>query len=781
MSNMKNFLVCLISLVLIALHAKSQFIDANKNGKMDVYENPKADIDKRVEDLLRRMNLDEKIAQMVSATSVELDNQKGDLSIQENINENIVHGLGQLGRSGEDLYPAQTVEKLNNLQKFLLEETRLGIPAIIHEECLHGVMMEGATIFPQPIARASSWNVRLEEEVAAAIAKETRSRGSNLALTPNIDLARDPRYGRTDETFGEDPYLTSQMAIATVNGFQGREYLIGKDHIASTVKHFGASGQPVGGLNHAANMMSERTLRETDFIAFRAAVEKANVASLMAAYVEYDGVSCHLNPWLLTNVLRDEWGFDGIVVSDYNALNHAVNLHRTVKNLDEAAKMAIEAGLDVDLPNGSAFENLKQMVANQEIDMKYIDRAVRNVLKLKFRLGLFENRFADADYAEKVNHSEEHRKLALKAAEESVVLLKNKNKTLPIDLTKNKTIAVIGPNAKDLHFGGYSTKLSMERGVSVFDGIKHYVGNKAVIKYAEGCKIHLGDGYWRSPEAELNSEESDLLMIKEAVEVAEESDMVILAVGGTPRICRENFGARVGDRHDLNLFGRQQLLFDELIKTGKPVVVYLMNGRPLSILKIKNEAEAILEGWYIGEETGNAVANVLFGKVNPSGKLPISFPRSVGHLPCYYNKKPSALVNRYVLEKNEALFPFGFGLSFTEFEYGDLVIENSEINKNEHTKVWVKVKNTGDYDGQEVVQMYIRDDISSVSRPILELKGFKKIFLKKGETKTVEFDISPEELRFFDRNMNEVVEPGKFIIYVGKSSIDLKSVELNVI
>lgn len=778
---MKKKLACILSLILINFYAHSQFIDANKNGRMDAYENPQTDIDDRIEDLLSQMNLDEKIAQMKSISTLQLDNQKGDLSKREIINENLESGLGQLSRSGEDLLPEQTVEKLNKLQKYLLENTRLGIPAIIHEECLHGVMMEGATIFPQPIAMASSWNVALEEKVAATIAKETRSRGSNLALTPNIDLARDPRYGRTDETFGEDPYLTSQMAIAIVNGFQGRDYLIRKDHIASTVKHFGASGQPVGGLNHAANMMSERTLRETDFIAFRAAVEKANVASLMAAYVEYDGVSCHLNPWLLTNVLRDEWGFDGIVVSDYNALNHAVNLHRTVRNLDEAAKMAIEAGLDVDLPNGSAFENLKQMVANQEIDMKYIDRAVRNVLKLKFRLGLFENRFADTDYAKKVNHSEEHRKLALRAAEESIVLLKNKNRTLPIDLTKNKTIAVIGPNAKDLHFGGYSTKLSMERGVSVFDGIKDYVGNKAIIKYAEGCKIHLGDGYWRAGEAELNSEESDLLMIKEAVNVARESDIVILAIGGTPRICRENFGKRVGDRHDLNLFGRQQLLFDELIKTGKPVVVYLMNGRPLSIVKIKEEASAILEGWYIGEETGNAVANVLFGKVNPSGKLPISFPRSTGHLPSYYNKKSSALVNRYVLEKNEPLFPFGFGLSYTTFEYSEIVLDKNEIGINESTLVKITVKNTGDYDGQEVVQMYIRDDISSVSRPILELKDFKKMFLKKGETKTVEFEISPEKLKFFDRNMNEVVEPGIFIIYIGKSSSELKSVELNVI
>lgn len=777
---MRSLTVLVISFILKA-NLFAQYVDANKNGVMDIYENPEANIEDRIEDLLSRMNLDEKIAQMKAVSEVQLDNQRGDLSERTVVNNDLEYGIGQLSRSGEELLPEQTVEKINSLQRYLLEETRLGIPAIIHEECLHGVMMEEATIFPQPIARASSWDVSLEEEVAAAIAKETRSRGSNLALTPNIDLARDPRYGRTDEAFGEDPYLTSQMAIAIVNGFQGRDFLIGKDHIASTVKHFGASGQPFGGLNHAPNYMNERTMREADLVPFRAAVEKANVASVMAAYVEYDGISCHTNPWLLTHLLRKEWGFNGIVVSDYNALNHIVNLHYAAENLSQAAKMAIEAGLDVDLPGSAGFKNLKQMVENGELDMKYIDRSVRNVLRLKFRLGLFENAFADAEYAKKVNHSDEHKALALKAARESVVLLKNEINILPIDLDRIKSIAVVGPNAKQVHFGGYSTQLSQKRGVTIYDGIKNYVGNKVVVNYAEGCKIHLGDGYWRSPEAELNSEESDLKMIKEAVKVAKKSDIVVLAIGGTPRICRENFGTRIGDRSDLNLFGRQQKLVDEILKTGKPTIVYLMNGRPLSIVKIKEEVPAILEGWYIGEETGNAVADILFGEVNPSGKLPISFPRSVGHLPSYYSKRPSALVNRYVLEKNEPLFPFGFGLSYSIFEYSELSIDKNEMKKEESAMVRIKITNTGDYDGKEVVQMYIRDNISSVSRPVLELKGFEKIFLKKGESKTVEFEITPEKFKFFDRNMHEVVEPGKFTIYVGKNSVNLQSVELTVI
>ncbi|MFY0653999.1 MAG: glycoside hydrolase family 3 C-terminal domain-containing protein [Cyclobacteriaceae bacterium] len=774
-----KLILCMLCIFNMQLNA--QYIDANKNGKMDIYENPSADIEERITDLISQMNLDEKIAQVRSLANLQLDNQKGNNSVTTDIYKQIEHGLGQLSRSGETLVPEQTVKKLNQLQKYLLENTRLGIPAIIHEECLHGVMMEEATIFPQPIARASSWDVELEEAVASAIAQETRSRGSNLALTPNIDLARDPRYGRSDETFGEDPYLTSQMAIAIVNGFQGKDYMIGKDHIASTVKHFGASGQPVGGLNHASNFMNERTMRETDFVAFRAAIEKANVASVMAAYVEFDGISCHINPWLLTDVLRKEWGFNGIVVSDYNALNHVVELHHTSSNIEEAAKMAVEAGLDVYLPDVGAFKNLKKMVENGNIDMKYLSRSVRNVLRVKFRLGLFENRYADVLYAKKVNHSDEHKALALKSAQESIVLLKNDHNTLPIDLNKTRKIAVIGPNARQVHFGSYSTELSSKRGVSVYEGIKNYVRNKAELKYAEGCKIHQGDGYWRSPEAELNSKESDLALIKEAVELAKESDIIVLSIGGTPRICRENFDERIGDRHDLNLFGRQQLLVDEIIKTGKPVVIYLMNGRPLSILEIKEEASAILEGWYIGEETGTAVAHVLFGEVNPSGKLPISFPRSVGHIPCYYNKKPSALVNRYLLEKNKALFPFGYGLSYTTFKYSDLTLEKSEMGKDESTVARITIKNTGDYDGKEVVQMYIRDNISSVSRPVLELRGFKKIFLEKGESKTVEFDITPEKLRFFDRNMNEIVEPGEFTIHIGSSSVKLNSIKLNVI
>lgn len=772
-------IILFCSFCLLIPNLFAQYIDANKNGKMDVYENPKAKIEDRVENLLGQMTIDEKIAQMCSFGNIQIDTLKGGLAEKSTLD--IKNGIGQLSRSGESLLPEQTVSLVNSLQKYLLEKTRLGIPAIVHEETLHGVMMAGATVFPQSIAIGSSWNPALIEEVSAAIAKETRSRGSNLSLSPNLDLSRDPRYGRTEETYGEDPYLTSQYAIAAVNGFQGKDFLIGKDHIGATVKHFGASGQPFGGLNLAANYMNERTMREADLVPFRAAVEKTNVASVMAGYVEYDGVSCHANPWLLTDLLRREWGFKGIVVSDYNGIERIVDLNFEAENIDVAAKMSIEAGLDVELAGIRAFRNLRQLVESGKVDIKDIDRSVRNILNLKYRLGIFENRFADAKYAKEANNCVNHKALALKAAHESIVLLKNENKTLPIDLNKVKSIAVIGPNAKHAYLGGYTTVYSSERGVTILDGIKNYVGSKAEIKYAEGCKIHLGDGYWRSSEVELNTEESDLNLIHEAVEIAKTSDVIVLVIGETPRICRENTKVRIGDRNDLDLFGRQQLLVDEIMKLGKPTVVYLMNGRPISIVKIKEQVPAIIEGWYEGEATGIAVADILFGNINPSGKLSISFPRSVGDIPAYYNKRPSALANHYILEKNEALFPFGFGLSYTNFEYSDLTIDKKEMKKDSNATVKVKITNTGGYDGKEVVQLYIRDNVSTVTRPILELKGFEKIFLKKGESKTVEFQVTPDMLKYFDYHMHEVVEPGKFTIYVGKSSVNLKSVELNVI
>ncbi len=743
-----------------------------------LYKNPEAAIEERVEDLLGRMTLEEKVAQLGSTGNLEVENG---IIMQR---DGLRNGLGQLSRTGEKLLPKQTVQLVNALQHFLMDSTRLGIPAIIHEETLHGVMMAGATVFPQAIARGSSWNVDLERKVGEVIARETRSRGSNLSLSPNLDLARDPRYGRTEETYGEDPYLASRMGVAIISGMQGDTYNIGKDHIGVTVKHLGASGQPLGGLNLSPNYMSERTMREADFVPFRAAVEEAKVASVMAAYVEYDGQPCHSNQWLLDDLLRREWGFEGIVVSDYGGIGTIAHSHHCAEDMDEAALLALNAGVDVELARTNAYKNLVKLVHDGRLEEKSIDRAVKRVLRLKFRLGLFENPYADENYAMKNNRSAENLLLSLNMARESVVLLKNKQGILPLNLDKYKDIAVIGPNAAHAHYGGYTTEWSYDKGISILDGLQKVLSELnqiCSIKYAEGCKIHSDDGYWRHPEPAFYDEDKDHELICEAMEVAGQSDIVILALGGTPRTCRESAGMkRLGDRNDLCLYGRQQELFDSLCTLGKPIIVYLMNGRPLTINRIAAEADAILEGWYLGEATGKAVAEVLLGKVNPSGKLPVSFPRSVGNLPAYYNRHPSAFGLRYINADNEPLYPFGFGLSYTTFEYGKPKLSTKEMTVDGSVLLSVKVKNTGFVEGKEVVQLYVRDDLSTVTRPIKELKGFKKIFLKPGEEQIVRFTVDRTTLKYFNRKMQEVVEPGTFTLMVGPNSTDLQDIKFIV-
>ncbi len=756
---MKKGMVALIILTLCAF----TFIP-----KQPDYKNPELPVEKRVQDLLSRMTIDEKLAQITSIPD-EIDDQSGDLD-----KKLLIHGVGQLARSGEDLTPEETVKKLNRLQKYLVNNTRLGIPAIVHEECLHGVMMKGATIFPQAIARASSWDIELEEEVASAIARETRSRGSNLAFTPTIDIGRDPRFGRIEETFGEDPFLSSRFAVAMVKGFQGKGPVIDSVHIAATVKHFGGSGQPTGGLNRSYNSMSERTMREIELVSFKAAVEEADVCAVMAAYNEYNGISCHTNRWLLQDILREEWGFDGMVVSDYGGIARIKELHFQSNTLEEAAQMALEAGLDADVPNGNNYHLLRDKFLNKEIPVEYLDRAVANVLRIKFRLGLFENYLADKDFATAVNHSKLHRELALKSARNSMVLLKNEPKILPIDIKKIGSIAVIGPNANQVHFGSYSTRSSLNRGITILEGIKNHAGNRINVNYAEGCKIHKGEGYWRLGEIELNEPEKDKQLIREAVETAKNSDVVVLALGGTPRTCRESIGNRIGDRNKLNLVGMQEKLVEAILQTGKPMVVYLMNGRPLSIQYIKENVPSIIEGWYLGEATGTAVADILFGKVNPSGKLPVSFPRSVGHLPVYYNRKPSAFKMRYLLEKNESLFPFGHGLSYTDFKYSDLNVKSKKLNPKDSLKFTVTIKNTGKMSGKEVVQVYINDKVSSVTTPFKELKAFKKVEITPSQSCVVHFIIPVSELGLWNRDMNYVIEPGEFEIMVGSSSEDIR-------
>jgi beta-glucosidase len=725
------------------------------------YKNPKLSVDERVADLLKRMTLEEKVAQLICIWP-----RGRDLKPEE-----MKHGLGQVARQQERKGPREGAAYANATQKYLVENTRLGIPAIFHDEILHGHMGQGSTSFPQPIALASSWDLDLIREVFTAAALETRVRGSHQVLGPNLDLGREPRWGRTEETYGEDPYLVSRMGVALIKAIQ-------ENGVLATAKHFAAHGQPEAGTNIGPANFSERTLREVFLPSFEAAVKEAGVASVMASYNEIDGVPSHMNSWLLDKVLRQEWGFKGHVVADYYAITQLVDLHRVVASKTEAAKLALEAGVDIELPDADVYPHLIQLVKDGRISEATIDRAVARNLRAKFQVGLFENPYVDPERAVRVTNSAEHQRLAAEAARRSIVLLKNENNLLPLDRTKLKTLAVIGPNAARVHLGGYSDNPG--RGVSVLQGVTEKAGPQIKVVYAEGCKITKEGGNWFADTATPNDEADDRRLIAEAVETAKSADAALLVIGGNEDTNKEGWADNhLGDRDSIELFGRQNDLVRAVLATGKPVIVMLINSGPLAINYVAENVPAILEGFYLGQETGIAVADVLFGDYNPAGKLPISFPRSVGQAPIYYNQKPSGR-RGYLFTDKSPLFPFGFGLSYTTFSYSQPAVAPAQIAPNGQAKITVAVTNTGKRAGDEIVQLYIRDLVSSVTRPIIELKDFKRISLQPGETKTVEFTITPDKLWFYDLQMNRVVEPGTFDIMVGPSSVKHQTVRLEV-
>jgi beta-glucosidase len=498
----------------------------------------------------------------------------------------------------------------------------------------------------------------------------------------------------------------------------------------------------------------------------------------MPSYNEIDGVPSHANKWLLQKVLREEWGFNGHVVSDYYAIPQLMDLHRIASDKPATAKLAIEAGVDTELPDPDAFPTLLQLVKDGQVSEATIDRAVARNLRAKFLLGLFENPYVDVERAARVTNSSEHRALAAEAARRSITLLKNENHLLPLDRNALKSIAVIGPNAAGVHLGGYSDDPG--RGVSVLQGIKDKVGQKIKVVYAEGCKITKEGGNWFADSAQLANPAEDQKLIDEAVQVAKTADVALLVLGGNEDTNKEGWAdTHLGDRDSLELVGRQNDLVKAILGTGKPTVVVLINSGPLSINYIAENVPAILEGFYLGQETGVGVADVLFGDYNPAGKLTISFPRSVGQLPLYYNRKPTAR-RGYLFANKESLFPFGFGLSYTTFAYSNLKLDPARIGVKGETKVSVTVTNTGKRPGDEIVQLYIRDLVSSVTRPVMELKDFKRISLSAGESKTVEFVITPDKLSFLDLNMKNVVEPGWFDIMVGTSSVKFETTKLEV-
>ena len=752
------------------------------------YRNPGLPLEQRVTDLLSRMTLEEKVAQLTSTmermgsgSDASLVDPKGSF-LPERAAVLLKNGIGQISRPSGMRGPRAMAEFTNSIQKWARNNTRLGIPVLFHEECLHGHAAQKGTSFPQAIALASTWDPDLVEKVFSATASEVRARGAQQCLTPVLDLARDPRWGRTEETYGEDPYLGSRIGVAAVKGFQGIGPLVDKSHVIATAKHFAVHGQPEGGANTAPGNYSERVIREYFLKPFEAAVREGKIQGVMASYNEIDGIPSHGNKFLLDNILRQEWGFNGIVVSDYFGIRQLQSKHHVVATGEEAAKLALESGVDIELPYIEVNNHLVDLVNQGKLSEAFVDRAAARILRSKFITGLFDDPFADPDYAEKITNSSDHQQLALDAGRKAIILLKNDGHLLPLKKGNYRRIAVIGPNAAEVHLGGYSGWPG--RGVSILQGIKDKVGRDAEVLYSLGCRItETRGGNETMPTLEDKLVFGDPALnakrIQEAVTVAQKADLTILALGGNEQTAREAWEGHLGDRDSLDLLGDQDDLVKAMVALGKPVVVFLIHGRPNSINFIAEKVPAILEGWYLGQETGTAVADVLFGDVNPGGKLPITVPRSAGQLPDYYYQKPSARL-QYVDSTALPLFPFGWGLSYTTFKYGNISLLPDSIGPEGKTKVTVDVTNTGSVRGDEVVQLYIRDEVSSVTRPVKELRGFRRITLDPGKTEKVEFTLGPDELSFLNRDMKRVVEPGSFKIMVGGNSVDFIEATLNV-
>lgn len=837
------------------------------------YKNPQLPIEKRVEDLLSRMTLEEKVAQLQCYVRPDALSKIG----KEGIG-----GLGCILRP----YPAkEAAQRLNEIQSHMVNKTRLGIPVIMHDEALHGLLGNKATSFPQSIALASTWDPDLVYRVAKAIATEVKSRGIRQVLSPTINIARDVRWGRTEETYGEDPYLTSRMAVAFCKAFEEMGVVTTPKHYAANIGDGGRDSNPVH--------FSERLMREIYLPAFEACIREAGARSIMSAYNSYDGTPCSSNKWLLTDLLRKEWGFQGFVVSDYGAVSGIMYMHHTAGTEKETAAQALNAGLDVELPNVEMYgQALLDAVKEGLVSEETLNEAVRRVLRVKFQLGLFENPFADPEEADRVNDSPEHRALAREAAQKAIVLLKNEGDLLPLSKSI-KSIAVIGPLANTVRLGGYSG-WGMKT-VSLLEGIQNAVPNAKVysavgvpaleamgyppipseylftpdgkengllaeyynnaklegeptlVRIDKNIEFNWGDG---SPDPKLKPDrfsvrwtgklkapvsgsyrliavtddgvrifingkkvaeswldrapspdfvpirfEKDKLYdlkieyyensvgasaflcwdinkkdmekpLQEAMDIVKQAEVAMVAVG-----IHEGEGR---DRADIALPPGEEKLILNTAATGKPTVVVLFGGSAIDMRNWIDKVDAVVEAWYLGEETGNALADVLFGDVNPGGKLPITFPQSSAQCPLYYNTKPTGRGYDYVDMSGRPLFPFGYGLSYTTFEYANLRLSQNTIRVGETVKVSVDVKNTGSRAGDEVVQLYIHDVVGSVSRPLKELKGFKRISLAPNETKTVTFQLTPEHLSMYNKEMKKVVEPGEFEILVGSSSADIR-------
>ncbi|MCF0244823.1 MAG: glycoside hydrolase family 3 C-terminal domain-containing protein [Bacteroidaceae bacterium] len=734
-----------------------------------------------VKDAISKLTLEEKLAQLQSGSIYIIEqasDEEGNLSI-DSLRKYYPHGVGLMNI---DFANSKTQERycrqLNSLKKYNASLPH-AVPILFIGEGLHGLMGNGATVFPQAISLGCSFDTAMVRKVYDATALEAHSRGIRMFFSPILDLAREPRFGRIEEMYSEDPYLCGMLGSQAVRSFQ-KMGSNGELYMAATLKHYMGHGQVEGGRNVAAYPGNYNDLLNNHALPFEMAI-KAGTACVMPAYNDVCDIPVTVNKFLLQDVLRGKLGFKGAIISDQNAVDVVNTVNHIAPDLRAAAELAIAAGIDVDIIGAEGtYQMLKESVEEGRVSESLLDRSLENVFWVKYRLGLFdEDNPADIKFMQKVNNSAEHKQVAREAAQKTMVLLENDG-ILPLDGNKKLTIAVMGQNATELPYGGYTAEPKYP-GVSILDGIKNYAQGKNIeVLYALGCQYSVTPGqWWGNNNNELQTKEVNDRLLQEAVEVAKKADVVVLCVGENESFCREAWGEifHVGDRDDLHMLGYQDEFIEAIKKVGKPVVTMVTGGRPLLLNKAKENSNALVQCFYIGQEGGNAAADLLFGEKNFEGKLSVSMPRSTGSLPCYYNRKPNRF-RSYIFEPTDVdehcLYPFGYGKSYSTFEVSAPVASKKTYSQNEEVKVSCTVKNTSAVDGAEVVQLYIHDELSTCVRPVKEMRGFQKVQLKAGEEKTIDFTLSKNDLMYYDSTLNKVFEPGEFKIMVGNSSVNLK-------
>ncbi|WP_435180558.1 glycoside hydrolase family 3 N-terminal domain-containing protein [Halorussus sp. AFM4] len=731
-------------------------------------------VERRVDELLEEMTLEEKAAQLGSVNAEKLLDD-GSLD-REAVEEHLSDGIGHLTRIGGEgsLPPREAAARTNELQEYLREETRLGVPAIPHEECLSGYMGPQGTTFPQTMGLASTWSPELVAEVTATIREQLEAIGTAHALSPVLDVARDLRWGRVEETFGEDPYLVAALACSYVDGLQGDG-----DGIAATLKHFAGHGAGEGGKNRSSVNVGRRELRETHLFPFEAAVRTADAEAVMNAYHDIDGVPCASDEWLLTDVLRGEWGFDGTVVSDYYSVEFLRSEHGVAASEREAGVTAVEAGIDVELPYTDCYgEHLVEAVEAGELAEATLDAAVRRVLRAKVRKGLLDDPTVDADAAAEPFGTDEAEELTARAAEESMTLLKNDDDLLPLAGDDLDSVAVVGPKADDAqemlgdyayaaHYPEEEVELDATTPLDAVEARADEAGFD--VRYEQGCTT-------TGPSTDG---------VDDAADAAADADVAVAFVGARSAVDFSDFDEAQVDNPsvatsgegcdvvDLDLPGVQRELVETVHDTGTPLVVVVVSGKPHSIEWIGENVPAVVQAWLPGERGGEGVASVLFGEHNPGGHLPVSIPRSVGQLPVHYSRKPNTANEEYVYAESAPLYPFGHGLSYTEFEYGDLSLSTDELEPAGSVTAAVTVRNAGDRAGRDVVQLYASAENPSQARPVQELVGFERVHLEAGEEKRVRFEVDASQLAFHDRDMDLAVEAGPYEFRVGESASDI--------